>query len=443
MKRIKRWGLIQLIFLMSFASLIQIVQMPSTYAAGPEIEGESAVVFEAETGRILYEKNIDLTLPPASMTKMMSEFLILEAIEEGRMAWDQETTISDYAYEISQNRSLSNVPLRQGGTYNVKELYEAMAIYSANGATIALAEALEGTEGAFVKKMNERAGELGLPDYQFVNTTGLNNASLNGKHPEGTSANADNMLSARSTAILAHHLITEYPEVLETSSIARMTFREGTSDAIDMINWNRMLPGLNHEYEGVDGLKTGYTDLAGACFTGTAERNGVRLISVVMKTSDNDKRFEETAKLLDYGFNQFEKTELYPAGYTSEEKQSLPVHQGKEEAVGIATNAPLTVVTSKDEKVEDVFKPVYQMSKDNVAAPVEEGAVVGQMTVEYSGDIDYGFIQGPEQSFASVDVVTQEPVEKANWFVLTFRAIGSFFAGLWETIVSGISGLFS
>ncbi|WP_133580905.1 serine hydrolase [Aureibacillus halotolerans] len=444
MRRVKRWGVLQLTVLVLLTSLFQVGNLNVAQAqTGPDVEAEAAILLDFETGRILYEKNADLTLPPASMTKMMTEYIILSAIEEGKLSWDQETSISDYVYQISQNRSLSNVPLREDGTYTIKELYQAMAIYSANGASIALAEAFAGSETKFVEMMNQKAAEIGLPDYQFVNVTGLNNSSLIGMHPEGTGPNDANMLSARSTAMLAYRLISDFPEVLDTASIPTMTFREGTSDAIDMINWNKMLPGLGHEYEGVDGLKTGFTDLAGACFTGTAERNGTRLISVVMKTADNDARFEETRKLLDYGFNSFERQELFPAGYAPDEQQTVEVNKGKEGTVPVATNAPLSVIVAKNEEAEEVYTPSFDISEQIVEAPAEKDTVVGKMNVSYTGEIDYGYIQGPDQSFGSVDIVTTAQVDKANWFVLGARAVGGFFVDLWNAIVSGIGGLFS
>ncbi|WP_412734061.1 D-alanyl-D-alanine carboxypeptidase family protein, partial [Halalkalibacterium halodurans] len=236
-----------------------------TANAAFELEAESAILVDAESGKILYGKNIDAVLPTASMTKMMSEYLILEAINEGEISWDQEVPISDYVRELSLYVQLSNVPLRQDETYTVKELYESVAIYSANASTIALAELIAGSESAFVQRMNEKGEELGLEDFKFVNSSGLNNKDLLGNHPEGTDANAENVMSARATAKLAYNLLKDYPEVLETASIPEKTFRAGEGEEIEMENWNWMLKGIRpqHDYEGIDGLKTGYTAEAG------------------------------------------------------------------------------------------------------------------------------------------------------------------------------------
>src|SRR5699024_3138970 len=238
-----------------------------------------------------FAKNPDIALPPASMTKMMTEYLVWEAIESGEIDWDTETEISDYPYNLSANPEFSGVGLIQNKKYTVRQLYEAMAINSDNGTTIALAELIAGTEGKFVEKMNAKAEELGLQEARFVNSTGLDNAHLGENYPEGTEADGVNLLSARSAALLGYYLVKDYPESLEISNIPDMMF-----DDQEIINWNWMLDhkGENLKpfyYEGVDGLKTGYTDLAGYCFTATGEKDGKRLIVVVMKTDSYEERF--------------------------------------------------------------------------------------------------------------------------------------------------------
>ena len=413
------------------------------------IESDAAILVEAKTGKILYQKNIDAVLGIASMTKMMTEYLLLEAIKEKRVKWDQEYTVSDYVYKISQNRKLSNVPLRKDGKYTVRELYEAMAIYSANGATVAIAEIVAGSEENFVKMMNEKAAELGLKDYKFVNATGLNNRDLQGLHPAGSDENAENVMSARAVATLAYHLLNEYPEILETASIPKKTFREGTDDEIKMDNWNWMLPGLVYSYEGVDGIKTGYTEFAGYCFTGTAERNGIRFITVVMNAKTDGQgtykaRFEETRKLLDYGFSNYSMKELYPAGYQIKGKSTLPVTKGKEKSVQIETKKPLSVVVKNGQ--EKNWEPVYVIDKKKLTkegeltAPVKKGEKVGYMTVKYKGEDDYGYLTSDGEEAVQVDLVVSKDVEKANWFVLTIRGIGGLFSDVWTSVVKTVKG---
>lgn len=430
-----------MVFLLSMTSLF--VNPGYTYAA-VDVGAKSAILVDAETGKVLFEKEADLTLPPASMTKMMTEYLVLEAIDEGKISWDTTTQISDYPYGISANPSFSGVGLRQNKDYTVKELYKAMAINSDNATTIALAELIAGTEGDFVKMMNEKAAELGLPDYEFVNATGLNNSHLGDNYPEGTAPDATNLMSARSAAMLAYYLTSDYPEALDYSSVAETEF-----DGQTITNWNWMLPDIpgqlaQYSYEGVDGLKTGYTELAGNCFTGTAARDGRRLISVVMKSESRASRFQETAKLFDYGFQQFEKKELYKAGYQLEDQQELSVAKGKEDTVQIETNAALEEVIKNGE--EDQYTISYNINKDNLddqgnlVAPIKKGQKVGTAQLVYSGGEDYGNLLGEDNQ--TVDVVTTAAVEKSNWFMLMIGNIGDFFSDIFTGAVDMVKGWF-
>ena len=424
--------------------LSMFVQMPQASAETDlGLTVDAAILIDAESGKILYEQNADTSLGIASMTKMMTEYLLLDAIKEGTVSWDQQYRVTEYTYKVSQDRALSNVPLRADGTYTIRELYEAMVIYSANAATIAIAETIAGTETEFIKLMNAKAEELGLEGYKFVNSTGLNNANLFGMHPAGTGAADENVMSAKSMAKLAYHLLKDHPEVLETSKIAKKTFREGTDDAIEMENWNFMLPGLVFEYEGVDGLKTGTTDFAGHCFTGTAERDGTRLIAVVMKAVDSQgvgsykARFDATAKLFDYGFGQFKEQELVPANYVVENQKSIPVTKGKEDSVGIATKDDLSFMVKSSDK--DAYTTKLVLDEEELEAEVEEGTVVGKLVVERTEGSDYGFIDGKE---LSVDVVTTGSVERAGGISLFFQGVGSFFGNLWGSVTGFIGGLF-
>lgn len=412
------------------------------------ILADAAILVDAESGKILYEQNASTPLGVASMTKMMTEYLLFEAIEDGRITWDQEYSVTDFTYQVSQDRALSNVPLRADGTYTIKELYEALAIYSANAATIGIAETIAGTEGEFVRLMNQKAEELGLEDTKFVNSTGLNNADLKGMHPEGTGETDENVMPARSVAKLAKALMDEYPEVLETTSIAKAVFRDGTDDKTDMPNWNFMLPGLIYEYEGMDGLKTGTTDFAGHSFTGTAKRGDVRLITVVMKAVDTEgvgsykARFDATRALMDFGFGQFTKQEIIPAGYQFEDQKALPVSKGKEDEVNIAVKEPITMMVRSSEK--DSYVPEFVVDEsllDNgkLEASIEKDQVVGTVNLKKESGSDYGYLNG---SAGGVEVITTENVERANWFSLSLQAVGSFFVTMWSGAVDFVKGLF-
>ena len=411
-----------------------------------DLNAESAILVDGNTGQILYAKNADVALPPASMTKMMTEYLVLEAIDEGKISWDTTTQISDYAYSISANVLFSGIGLTQNKDYAVKDLYNAMAVFSDNATTIALAELVAGSESEFVKMMNAKAEELGLSEYKFVNSSGLDNSSLGDNVPEGTDPNGSNLLSAKSSAQLAYHLINDYPESLDISSQIEVDFEGYT---VENLNW--MLPHeatflQSFHYEGMDGLKTGNTELAGYTFTGSAERDGKRLITVVMKTSSKAERFQETAKLLDYGFNNFQNEELFAAGYQSDDQPTLPVAKGKEDTVNVSISEGISIPIRAEEK--EFYSLEYSIDEENLnedgelIAPIEKGAKIGTANLVYEGEAeDYGSIFG--EGTISVDLVSDEAVEKSNWFMLTLGAVGDFFGNVFTTSVDWIKGLFS
>nr|WP_188857025.1 serine hydrolase [Oceanobacillus indicireducens] len=422
------------------------IQPLTTHAESTlDLNAESAILVDAGTGKVLYAKNADIALPPASMTKMMTEYLVLEAINEGKIDWDTTTQISDYAYKISANELFSGVGLTQDKDYAVRDLYNAMAVFSDNATTIALAELIAGSETEFVKMMNDKAEELGLSEYKFVNSSGLDNDSLGDDMPKGTDPNASNLLSARSAAQLAYHLVNDFPEALEISSQTEVEFEDYK---IENLNW--MLPHeatflQSFHYEGVDGLKTGNTDLAGYTFTGTAERDGTRLITVVMKTGSKEERFRETAKLLDYGFNNFASEELFPAGHQLEDKGTLPVAKGKEKEVSVSISEGIAIPIQSEEA--ELYSLEYNIDEEKlndngeIVAPIEKGEKLGTATLVYEGEAtDHGYIF--DQESVVVDVVSDEAVEKANWFMLTLGAIGDFFGNVFTTAVDWIKGLF-
>lgn len=431
LNKLKAKGLYAFIFALAFICLWQpnIIQAKTL-----ETKAETAIIVDFDTGKILYAKDENEALPPASMTKMMTEYIVLEQINNGDISWDTTTKISDYAYSISANNAFSGVGLRQNVDYTVKDLYNAMAINSDNATTVALAELIAGSEGKFVEMMNEKAEELGLPDYKFVNTTGLDNESLEGNHPEGTSADDTNLMSAKTTAMLAYHLVKDYPEVLEFSSIPSTTF-----DGQEIRNWNWMLPHKASYlkpffYEGVDGLKTGNTDLAGYTFTSTAEKDGRRLITVVMKTNSIEERFKETAKLLDYGFTQFEEKEVFPKGYEYE-NNAIPVAKGKEDEVKTVLGDSLVSTVKKGEEEKYKVKVTLDESllddDGKLTAPVKKGDKIGTAVLTVDDGEDFGYILDKD-SKSTVDIVAMNDVEKKNWFSLMLSGIGQFFTNLWD-----------
>lgn len=362
------------------------------------------------------------------MSKLIVIYAVLEAIKEGKITWDTKVNISDYAYEVSRNNEFSNVPFEKGRQYTVKELYHSIVIFSANGSSIALAELLAGSEKNFLNLANDHAKKLGLKKYKFVNATGLNNADLKGKHPEGTDPNGENSMSARDMGILSKTIITKYPEMLEDTKQRFRNFPDNHPKPIRMENWNWMLPGAAFAYEGSDGLKTGSSDTAGYGFTITAKRGDLRLISVIIKTKSMDERFTESRALIEYGFNSFEKQKL-----KIDKNNTISVVKGKADQVTVAPEKEITVIAKKGDK--SPYKISTEADKSlaedgHLIAPIKKDTKVGSIVLESTDK--YGFLDGNKSM--KVAAKTTEEVEKANWFVLTMRSVGDFFSNLWSKI---------
>lgn len=405
------------------------------------IDAGAAILVDASTGQILYGKNTDELLGVASMSKMMTEYIVLEAIKEGKISWDQKVKINNYIHELSGAPELSNVGLTEGEEYTIKELYQAMAIHSGNAATVALAEVIAGTEKNYINVMNEKAEELGLENYKFVNSSGLNNGDLLGNYPAGSETD-ENQMSARAVAKLAYRLLTDYPEVLETSSMARLQFRDGRT--YDNFNW--LLPSLVFGYEGVDGLKTGSTEFAGYNVTATAVKGDQRVIAVIMKGETKNSRFTEATKLLDYAFGNFTTQEILPANYVVDGSDTLKVTKGKEDTVKISTSEAVNLVVQNGQEKNYQAKLVLDEKKldseGQLTAPVKKGDVVGYVTLETKDGKAVSFVTDDGEESVKVDVVATENVEKANWFVLAMRGVGSFFSNIWDSVSSAVKGWF-
>lgn len=427
----------KLLPILLLAAVLQAVLLPrssdaATDISGLQLDAKSAFLMDADTGQVLYQNNADTPLPPASMTKMMTEYLVFKAIQEGKIDWEQEITIQENAAKQIGSRVL----LAVGDKHTVRQLYIAMAVGSANDATVQLAETVAGSEEAFAKVMNETAAELGMKDSHFINSTGLDRADM----PEAyrpTSIEGETEMSAHDSALLAYHILKDYPEFLEYSKIQSFKFRE--RDKEPTYNWDWMLESNKNvtnfkkfAYPGVDGLKTGHTSRAGNCFTGTSLQNGTRLIAVVMGVPggmNDGKRFLETAKLFDYGFGSFEKKTIVQPKTAIAEHETLKVKKGGKKTVQVVTGQDVTVLMPKTSKVEVQLKEVTPTS-DPLVAPLKQGDKVGTATYTYKDPVTQ------EDKTVTVDVVATEDVNKAGWFKLMLRAIGAFFSGLFKGIVN-------
>lgn len=273
------------------------VWRPAKLGFKPNIDAQSAVLLDMDTGDIWVDINGDVPMPPASMSKLMTEMIVLDQISSGMLRWEDRVPISAYASQMGGTK----LSLKRGEFYTIRELFEGVTIYSANDATVALAEYMAGSEASFVLMMNDKARNLGLSSSTiFTNATGLSGKDLGFIRPN-THISGETMMTARDTAKLAAALIYHHPDILNISSRTQMHLKD---KGLYVSNSNSMLPAMGgiYAYEGTDGLKTGHDNLAGYCIAGSAQRDGHRLIAVVMGAKTYEGRFKGAAKLFDYGF---------------------------------------------------------------------------------------------------------------------------------------------
>ncbi|UNK18562.1 D-alanyl-D-alanine carboxypeptidase [Paenibacillus sp. N3/727] len=399
-------------------------KVPSIDTLGLQVR--SAVLMEPTTGQVLLSLNADNALPPASMTKMMTEYIVQHEIKQGNLSWDTVVTVKENAAKSGGSR----IFLAVNDQHTVEELYIAMAVGSANDAAVALAEHIAGSEQEFVKLMNENAKRMGMKTAHFINATGLSRADMPEKYrPEGED---ETVMSAMDTAKLVKFIVEEHPEFSKYTTIQSFKFRERDKDPIINLNWmleaNKNVPNFrSFAYEGLDGMKTGFTEEAKNTFAGTAERDGMRLISVVMGAETKASRFTETRKLLDYGFNNFEVKQIIDGNTVVEGFETVDVKKGKETEVKLVTNKPLSFMVPKGSDGSSVtFEG--KIDNENLTAPVKKGTKAGTVTYTYK-------IEGMKNvQKGTVDLVTYEDTEKAGWFKLFLRAIQQFFADLFESI---------
>ena len=328
-----------------------------TRAAEMDVNAKSALLMDAATGTVLFEKNAHEALAPASVTKIMTMLLIMEAIDSGSIGYDDMVTAS----ESAAAKGGSQVYLKAGEQMAVSEMLKSIAVSSANDCACAMAEHLSGSEGAFVDRMNERARELGMDDTHFVNCTGLDDSPEAARH----------RTSAYDIALMSRELLTRHPDIKKYTTIWMDTIRNG---AFGLSNTNKLI----RFYPGAPGLKTGFTSGAGYCLSATAQREGMELIAVTMGCESAKIRNAACKQLLDYGFANFALVSP-----DLEDVPSVPVVLGKEKTV------PLTLGENRQLLVPKTKKTGLTQSvtlEESAAAPVEKGAVLGTLTVKSGGE---------------------------------------------------------
>ena len=345
-----------------------------------DVLAKSAILIEATTGKVLYEKNPDEKLPPASVTKVMTLYLIYEAIDSGKIKWEDTVTVSEYAASMGG----SQIFLEPMEKQDVKTLTKSIAIASANDAAVAMAEYIAGSEQEFVKLMNEKAKELGMENTNFENACGLDTDTVN------------HYMSARDIAIISRELMTKYPDAKEFTTKWQDTIthktRKGETE-FGLTNTNKLLK----MYDGATGLKTGSTKKALYCLSGSAERNGLSIIAVVMASPDPKVRFQEVAKMFDYGFANYQVVQCDEQGknmgYTN-------VYKGERPTVNGIIEKPASFVIKKGAST-DIQKDIQMI--EGVKAPVIKGTKIGEAIYTYEGN-----------EIGRIDILAEEDIKKAS-----------------------------
>ena len=357
-------------------------------AEGPEIEAPCAILTEASTGRVIYEKNADESLHPASITKIMTLLIIFDAIDDGSISPEDTVTVSEHAAAMGG----SQVFLEPGETQTVETMIKCIAIASANDACVAMAEHISGSEDAFVQSMNERAEALGMNNTHFVNCCGLD---------------ADgHMTTARDVAIMSRELITAHPAIHDYSCIWMDTIthvtRRGESEFV-LNNTNKLLK----QYEWATGLKTGSTSLAKFCLSATARRNDIELISVIMASPSGKTRVSDSIALLNYGYGI---CSLYHDN-NMPSIDVIPIKGGIKSDISVEYSSQMNYLFTN--KYDASLIESHAEYLEDLEAPVQKGDVIGQLTYTYDGKF-----------MDSIDIIASESIKKAGY--------GDYINSLWQ-----------
>lgn len=379
-----------LAILISVFLCVQPVWASPSMDEGPQITAPSAVLMEASTGQIIYEKDADEQFPPASVTKIMTLLLIFDALDSGQIQLDDKVTTSEYAASMGG----SQVFLEAGETQTVDTLIKCISVASANDACVAMAEYICGNEEEFVARMNQRAKDLGMENTHFINCNGLD---VDG-----------HLTTARDIAVMSRELITEYPEIYDYCTIwmenITHTTKKGTSE-FGLTNTNKLI----RQYEYATGLKTGSTGKAKFCVSATARKDGMDLIAVIMAAPDSKTRMKDAVTLFNYGFGKcqrYEEKQIQPM-------EPVEVSRGKEKQVNVVQDGKFVYVDTTGADLSKVKrKAVY---KEKIEAPVKKGEKIG--VVQYYLD---------EKMIGSIDIIAEQSVEKISYKSAMGNALEEF-----------------
>ena len=359
------------------------------------LKATSAILVEANTKQILYAKDENKQIPIASLTKIMSVYLVMEAIANNEITYETMIKTSAKAHGVEG----SSVYLNLGEEFTLRELLYAIEVRSANDATVAVAEAVAGSQGEFVNRMNQKAEELGMLNTYYRDCTGLTDAG--------------HYSTVKDLSIVTSALINEYKNIFEFSSTLEKEFRNKEHrDYQYMVNRNNLL----NYYDGASGLKTGFTSAAGYCLVGTAQRGDISLIAIVTGEIDNNHRVAETAYLLDYGFSNFMYTE------TTDDQQmvgTIEVRKGVDKSVETYAKGTLRLFMKKTDTSKITKEIIYDIA--SLEAPVEKDTVIGKIVYSLDGEV-----------LGEIEVFTAQAMEKADFWTLLWRSVLSWFGIDWQ-----------
>ena len=370
------------------------------------VAAKHAIAVEVSTGKVLYEQDAQTPASIASISKLLSVYLVYEALEKGDIQLDTMVDISDYPYSLTANTELSNVNL-DARSYSVSDLLNASLITSSNSAIIALAEKIAGSEAAFVDKMKAKVAEWGITDATIVNTSGLDNSDLGENIYPGSKPDDSNQFSALDVAIIARRLILDYPQVLNITSLNAYDFGGYT-----YYSTNQMLSEGTHARGGVDGLKTGTSNSAGSSFVATTTQANMRIITVVLNATDgltnSDNRFVETNNLMNYVYNNYSAITLVKKGEAFENSSVKLFNGTKASSPAVATADLLAIQKNTSEQPVTATFTSNQIEFD---APITSGTVVGQLKIVDNDLIGVGYLD----NIAQIDMAIPTTIKTAPW----------------------------
>ncbi|RHW41186.1 D-alanyl-D-alanine carboxypeptidase [Neobacillus notoginsengisoli] len=383
----KRLSSIMLAGILSLTIVLPGVSAQETKNTDLAKDVRSAILIERDTGTVLYEKNSQEALPPASMTKVMTMLLIMEAMDRGKLDINEKIRASEYAASMGG----SQIFLEAGEEMTTRELLKGIAIGSGNDASVAMAERIAGSEEAFVDMMNKKSKELGLKNTVFKNTTGL--------PAEGHVSTAADM------AVMAKELL-KYEDITKYTGMYEAYLRENTDKKFWLVNTNKLV----RFYPGVDGLKTGFTAEAKYCLTASAQKNGMRVIAVVFGAPTSKARNAQISKMFDYAFGHYETHPLFQRNVAVGQAQ---ISKGSMKKIEAVTSEPISILTKKGEKTADIQKVIS--IKKNLNAPLNKGDKVGTIKIIKDGKV-----------LQERALVSNQTVKKADWWTLYKRTMGMF-----------------